>query len=312
MKVGVASDGNEEFLCAIEGNEVVNLSASDSISGGSDSLSSLLRGRANPLQAIVEAAAISTVRFPLTEIRFLPPLRSPSKIICAGLNYMDHCLEAGLPVPSSPVVFSKFPSSITGPGDDVVLHPGASGAVDWEVELAVIIGATTGPSAPPSAQTIFGYTVANDISARDVQHADGQWDRGKSLDSFCPLGPFIVTPDELGDPQRLPISLRLNGEIQQESTTAQMIFPVDYLIGWLSASITLNPGDILLTGTPPGTGGFQTPPRYLTDGDEMAATVDGIGTLFNPVRLATGSIAHSAVEEAKAPVPADPTGASST
>lgn len=311
MKVGIARHGGEEFPCVIQGDEVVNLSATGLIPGGSDSLSTLLRERANPRQVIKAASASSTVRFPLDEVHFRPPLRSPSKIICVGLNYMDHCLEAGLPVPSSPVVFAKFPSSIAGPRDDVVLHPDASAAVDWEVELAAIIGATTGPSAPPSAQTIFGYTVANDVSARDLQQGDGQWVRGKSLDSFCPLGPFIVTADELGDPQRLPISLRLNGITQQESTTAQMIFPVDYLIGWLSASITLAPGDVLLTGTPPGTGAFQTPPRYLSHGDEMAATVGGIGILINPVRLAGGGQARGAADGAEAVEVANPTGASS-
>jgi 2-keto-4-pentenoate hydratase/2-oxohepta-3-ene-1,7-dioic acid hydratase in catechol pathway len=226
-------------------------------------------------------------------VTVLAPLRRPSKIVCIGLNYLDHCRETGTPVPESPVVFAKFPSSLIGPGDVIDLHPAATREADWEVELAAVIGERCGPGTPPGPGCILGYTIANDVSARDLQRSDGQWIRAKSLDTFCPLGPVVVTPDEIGDPQALAIGLNLNGEPQQRSSTSEMIFPVAELISRLAAEMTLQPGDLVLTGTPHGTGGFQEPPRFLRPGDVIEAWIEPIGCLTN----AAGGLArhlHSA------------------
>lgn len=227
-------------------------------------------------------AAAARARWNEDEVTVLAPVRRPSKIICVGLNYRDHCRETGTPVPAAPVIFAKFPSSIIAPGDDVDLHPDVTLEVDWEVELAAVIGERCGPGEPPVPGSILGYTIANDISARDLQRSDGQWTRAKSLDTFCPLGPVIVTGDEVGDPQALALGLTVNGEPQQQSSTAEMIFSVAELLGRLAAEMTLLPGDLLLTGTPHGTGGFQRPPRFLRPGDVMEAWIEGIGSLSNP------------------------------
>lgn len=226
-------------------------------------------------------AGAAPARWAEDEVTVLAPVRRPSKIICVGLNYRDHCRETGTPVPAAPVIFAKFPSAVIGPGDDVDLHPDLTAEADWEVELAVVIGQRCGPGAPPGPGSILGYTIANDISARDLQRSDGQWTRAKSLETFCPLGPVVVTPDELGDPQALALGLTVNGEPQQRSSTSEMIFSVAELLGRLAAEMTLLPGDLLLTGTPHGTGGFAQPPRYLRAGDVMEAWIEGIGSLTN-------------------------------
>jgi 5-carboxymethyl-2-hydroxymuconate isomerase len=206
--------------------------------------------------------------------------------VCIGLNYRDHCHETGVPEPTSPVLFSKFPSAIIGSGEPILLHR-ETAELDWEVELVAVIGEKTGPAHRASLGSLLGYTIGNDVSARDLQRQDGQWVRAKSLDTFCPLGPVVVTPDELGDPQALALELRVNGEAQQQSNTAEMVFSVNELLEWLTMSVTLLPGDLLFTGTPHGTGGFQQPPRYLADGDIVEAWIDGIGSLTNVVRPVT-------------------------
>jgi 2-keto-4-pentenoate hydratase/2-oxohepta-3-ene-1,7-dioic acid hydratase in catechol pathway len=223
-------------------------------------------------------------RWATDEVRVLAPVRRPSKIICIGLNYLDHCRETGTAVPATPVVFAKFPSAIADPGGLIDLHPTVTKQVDWEVELAAVVAQRCGPGTPPTPDALLGYTIANDVSARDLQHSDGQWTRAKSLDTFCPLGPVLVTPDEIGDPQALSLGLTVNGEDQQRSTTSEMIFPVADLIRRLAAEMTLLPGDLVLTGTPHGTGGFQRPPRFLAPGDAIAAWIEGIGTLSNTAR----------------------------
>ena len=254
-----------------------------------------------------EAAA--QARWGEDEVTVLAPVRRPGKVICVGLNYRDHCRETGTPVPASPVIFAKFPSSVIGPGDDVDLHPDVTRELDWEVELAAVIGQRCGPGEPPGPGSILGYTIANDISARDLQRSDGQWTRAKSLDTFCPLGPVIVTPDELADPQALALGLTVNGEPQQRSSTSEMIFSVAELLGRLAAEMTLLPGDLLLTGTPHGTGGFQQPPRFLRRGDVMEAWIEGIGSLTN---TAGGVARHPGQERSAAagppPNPAENTG----
>jgi 2-keto-4-pentenoate hydratase/2-oxohepta-3-ene-1,7-dioic acid hydratase in catechol pathway len=217
--------------------------------------------------------------------RVLAPLR-PASIVCIGLNYLDHVRETGMEKPASPLVFSKLRSSVIGPGEAIRIDPAVTTQVDWEVELAVVIGrpAHRVPVAE-ALDVVFGYTAANDVSARDVQFGDGQWVRGKSLDTFCPLGPAVVTPDEVPDPQQVALRTRVNGETVQDSTTAEMVFGVAELISFCSHSFTLLPGDVLLTGTPWGCGAFADPPRYLHGGDVVEVDVAGVGTLTNPVEV---------------------------
>jgi 2-keto-4-pentenoate hydratase/2-oxohepta-3-ene-1,7-dioic acid hydratase in catechol pathway len=220
---------------------------------------------------------------PLAGARLVTPLR-PGKIVAIGLNYLDHIREAGLERPARPLVFAKFPSSVIGPGDAIECDPALSERVDWEVELGVVVGRTLRNATPEAAlEAVFGYTVANDVSARDVQFADGQWVRAKSFDTFCPLGPVIVTPDEVGDPQILGLRTRVDGETVQDSNTAEMVFGVAELLSFCSRSFTLEPGDLVLTGTPWGCGEFMHPPRSLRPGNVVEVEVDRIGTLSNPV-----------------------------
>jgi 2-keto-4-pentenoate hydratase/2-oxohepta-3-ene-1,7-dioic acid hydratase in catechol pathway len=213
------------------------------------------------------------------------PLPTPGKIVAIGLNYMDHIREAGMEVPTSPLVFAKFPSSVIGHGDPIVLDRALTQRVDWEVELAVVIGRELRDVAVADALNyVAGYTVANDVSARDVQFADGQWVRGKSFDTFCPLGPRVVEPAAIGDPQDLRLRTRVNGELVQDSNTSEMVFGVAELLAFCSRSFTLNAGDVVLTGTPWGCGEFMDPRRSLQDGDVVEVEIDGIGTLANPVQ----------------------------
>ena len=212
------------------------------------------------------------------------PLKSPSKIACVGLNYHDHARETGMAAPERPLIFAKFPSSLVGPGAAIEWPDGLTEQVDWEVELAVVIGRRIRHASEREAlEAIFGYTVANDVSARDLQFADQQWVRAKSIDSFCPLGPVIVTPDEFGDPQDKRLVTRVNGETMQDSTTAEMIFSVAEIVSFLSRACTLEPGDLILTGTPWGVGGFREPPVFLKPGDTVEVEVEGVGVLANNV-----------------------------
>jgi 5-carboxymethyl-2-hydroxymuconate isomerase len=216
------------------------------------------------------------------------PLKAPSKIACVGLNYHDHCRETGMPAPERPLIFAKFPSSLAGPDATIEWPDGLTEQVDWEVELAVVIGRRIRHASEHEAlDAIFGYTAANDVSARDLQFADQQWVRAKSIDGFCPLGPVIVTPDEFGDPQDKRLIARVNGEIMQDSTTAEMIFGVAEIVGFLSRACTLGPGDLILTGTPWGVGGFRDPPVFLAPGDTVEIEVEGVGVLANNVGRST-------------------------
>lgn len=220
--------------------------------------------------------------------RLLAPIR-PATIVAIGLNYLDHIREAKMDRPERPLIFSKLRSSVIGPGDAIRIPTDLTQQVDWEVELAIVIGRVTRAVGPEAAlDHIFGCTGANDVSARDLQFADGQWIRGKSLDTFCPLGPAVVTLDELGDPQAIGLTTRVNGTLMQDSTTAEMLFGVSELIAECSRAFTLYPGDVILTGTPWGCGAFMDPPRFLTAGDVVETAVEGIGTLRNPVVACSG------------------------
>jgi 5-carboxymethyl-2-hydroxymuconate isomerase len=197
---------------------------------------------------------------------------------------MDHVRETGLDKPTSPLVFTKFTTSLIGDGDEIRIDRAITRRVDWEVELGVVVGRRmTRVSQADALDHAFGYTVANDVSARDVQFADGQWVRGKSLDTFCPLGPVVVTRDEIADPQALALRTLVNGEAVQDSSTAEMVFGVAELLSFCSHSFTLEPGDVVLTGTPWGCGEFMDPIRSLTGGDVVAVEIEGIGTVTNTV-----------------------------
>ncbi|XP_027590708.1 fumarylacetoacetate hydrolase domain-containing protein 2-like [Pipra filicauda] len=216
--------------------------------------------------------------------RLLAPVGDPEKLICVGLNYRDHCEEQGARVPKEPIIFSKFPSAITGPFDDIVL-PQDSTEVDWEVELAAVIG-KRGRHIEESAalEHVVGFTVANDVSARDWQLRNGrQWLLGKTFDTFCPLGPALVTREAVKDPHNLWIRCSINGRPMQDSSTHHLVFGVPALIAWVSRFVTLVPGDILLTGTPAGVGFFRKPPVFLKPGDEVQCEIEELGTICNRV-----------------------------
>lgn len=214
------------------------------------------------------------------------PIPRPGKIICVGLNYRNHAIESGMDIPTSPIIFSKFVTSVAAPEGPIVI-PKGSLQTDYEAELAVVIGRRAkNVSADDAMNYVFGYTNFNDVSARDFQFADGQWQRGKSCDTFAPFGPFIVTRDEISDPHALRIQFRLNGETMQDSTTSELIFRIPEIIEFLSRSVTLEPGDVIATGTPPGVGFARKPPVFLKDGDVCEVEIEGLGVLINPVNAA--------------------------
>ena len=220
--------------------------------------------------------------YSLDQIEFLPATY-PSKILAIGRNYVDHAIEGGAAPPAAPLLFNKLPNSLSAHNAPIVL-PGISEKVDYEAELAVVIGRRAKRINEPNAvDYIFGYTLINDVSARDLQFGDGQWTRGKGLDTFAPLGPFITTRDEVADVQALKIEGRLNGEVMQTSNTSKMIFQVAYLVSYLSQAITLEPGDVIATGTPEGVGVFRDPPVLLKAGDVYEVEIEGLGVLRNPV-----------------------------
>ncbi|HTK38703.1 MAG TPA: fumarylacetoacetate hydrolase family protein [Pyrinomonadaceae bacterium] len=217
------------------------------------------------------------------DIKIVSPVPRPGKIICIGLNYRDHAEESGMAIPTSPVIFSKFSTCAIGPNQPIVIPEGST-QTDYEAELAFVIGRHAQNIKKENAlDHVLGYTNFNDVSARDFQFADGQWQRGKSCDTFAPMGEFIATADEIPDPQDLSIKLHLNGETLQDSNTNQMIFGVAELIEFLSRFITLEPGDVVATGTPPGVGFARKPPVYLKNGDTVEVEIEGLGVLSNPV-----------------------------
>ena len=219
----------------------------------------------------------------LSSVHLASPIPRPGKIICIGLNYRDHAEESGMPIPDSPIIFSKFGTCVIGSGEAIRI-PSGSEKVDYEAELAVVIGRTAkGVPAGEAMDHVFGYTNFNDVSARDFQFADGQWQRGESCDTFAPMGPSVVTVDEVADPHNLNIRFRLNGETLQDSNTCQLIFKTPELIEFLSRIITLEPGDVIATGTPPGVGFARKPPIFMKPGDVAEVEIQQLGTLINRV-----------------------------
>jgi len=211
------------------------------------------------------------------------PLKRPGKFLCIGLNYREHALESGAEIPTTPVFFNKFSTSITGP-NGVIEHTSNTTELDYEIELGIVIGrrAKNVPAAA-AAEYLYGYTIVNDVSARDLQHSDGQWVKGKALDTYAPTGPCILTKDEVMRPEKLDLRLSVNGEVRQTSNTEDLIFGIDVLISYLSSLMTLEPGDIIATGTPGGIGRRLNPPRFLEPGDVVTAEIETIGRLENLV-----------------------------
>ncbi|MFH5801681.1 fumarylacetoacetate hydrolase family protein [Haladaptatus sp. CMAA 1911] len=213
------------------------------------------------------------------------PIGDPQKVVCVGLNYEEHAEEGENPIPDEPVLFSKFPTAVRGPDDDITWDPEYTNEVDYEAELVAVIGRRARDvSADEARDYVAGITVGNDVSARDLQHGDGQWVRGKSLDSFAPTGPELVTLDEIDDVHDLDIWTEIDGERLQDSTTANLIFDIDDLVSFCSRAFTLEPGDLLFTGTPPGVGVYRDPQVLLDDGTKVTVGVEGVGELTNTCR----------------------------
>jgi 2-keto-4-pentenoate hydratase/2-oxohepta-3-ene-1,7-dioic acid hydratase in catechol pathway len=250
------------------------------------SVKELLAGGPALLKSAAEAAARSdAVRHPAASVKLLAPIPDPPKVICIGLNYRDHAAESGSPIPKEPVLFSKFATAILAPGEAIRL-PAVSRQVDYEAELVLVIGKKGRHIRAGDAKDyLAGCTIGHDVSARDWQlHKDGkQWLAGKTFDTFAPIGPHVVTIDELGDPHNLAIRLRLNGQTMQDSNTRQMIFHAGELIAYISQVVTLQAGDLIFTGTPPGVGVARKPPVFLKDGDMVEVEIENLGVLRNPV-----------------------------
>lgn len=245
---------------------------------------SIIQGGATSLATVKAFAAQSSARVALDSVRILAPIHRPPKFICIGLNYRDHAIESGMAIPEIPTVFNKFPNAVIGNGDNIVL-PKMSEQPDYEAEFAFIIGKTGKHiKGEDWRDYVFGYTNVNDVSARDVQlKGTSQWLMGKTFDTFAPMGPYIVTADEVPDPHNLNVKFTLNGQVLQNSSTKELIFNIPQLLEFLSKVFTLEPGDVVSTGTPPGVGFARKPPVLLKAGDHCIVEVEGLGQLHNPV-----------------------------
>jgi len=259
----------------VSGDQIISLAGA-----GFACMVSLIAGGA---EALERAAASTAPAIPLDSVKLMAPIPRPPKIICVGLNYRDHAIESNMAIPPVPTIFCKFPTSVIGPGDNIVL-PKTSKQPDYEAEFAFAIGkGGRNIAAADWREHVFGYMNVNDVSARDIQLATSQWMMGKTFDTFCPMGPYLVTADEIADPHNLDISLTIHGEVLQHSNTKHLIFRIPGLIEHLSSVFTLEPGDVVSTGTPAGVGFARKPPRFLRPGDDVAVKVEGLGELRNPV-----------------------------
>ncbi|MGE5726903.1 MAG: fumarylacetoacetate hydrolase family protein [Acidobacteriota bacterium] len=278
-----AESGSPQLGAVVE-NEVIQFKPRNSGDKVFASMRSLLEaGEVGLARAREVADSPASSRVDLKQVRLLAPVANPSKIIAVGLNYRDHARELNVEPPATPIIFAKFSSSITGPGAPVLL-PAGDVQLDYEAELAVVIG-RRGKSilAADAMEYVAGYMPLNDISARKWQFADQQWVRGKSCDTFCPIGPWLTTRDEVPDPHALAIKTRVNGEFRQNSNTSNLIFRVPELVAFISAAITLHPGDIIATGTPDGVGVFRKPPVFLQTGDVVEVEIENLGLLKNRI-----------------------------
>jgi len=273
---------NQAHLGALVGDSIVNLKQASGGALPDDMLRFLQLGNA-AMQTAHEILERADADLALDSVRLLTPVQNPSKVVAIGLNYMDHIREANIGMPDLATMFCKFPSSIIGSDDEIRWSDKLTSQVDFEAELAVVIGKTArNVDAEVALDHVAGYMNCNDVSARDLQFKPGdQWLRGKCLDSFCPLGPYLVTRDEITDPQRLTIQCYVNDKLMQDSNTSEMIYDVAYLIEYLSAAFTLLPGDIIATGTPHGVGAFRDPPVWLQSGDRVTVEIEGLGKLSN-------------------------------
>lgn len=260
------------------------------VDGGAWALDPRVEELTDVLDSLLGGGEPGLASAPEADAELGPPL-IPGKIVAVGLNYPMHAEESSEAAPELPLVFAKFPSAVVGPSDAIVIDDALMERVDWEVELGVVIGRRMrNVAAVETLDHVFGYTVANDVSARDVQFGDGQWTRGKSFDTFCPIGPVVVTADELGTPDDLRMTTKVNGELMQDDSTASMIFDVPEILAFCSRCFTLEPGDLVLTGTPSGCGEFMDPPRSLSPGDVVEVAIEGIGAIESPV-VAAGATA---------------------
>lgn len=287
-RLGVASEDRVVDLVTVAaavGTEPPPATLLDLIRGGPD----MWRRVADTAQRA--GARLGGAGFPMKDIRWHAPIPRPTKnIFCVGRNFVAHAAEGArargvaVNLPKVPLYFTKAPTSVVGPYDDVPWHQSATQQLDWEAELGVVIG-IAGCNIPRASALdhVFGYTIVNDVTARDLQDLHGQFFKGKSLDGSCPIGPSVVTTDEFGDPHAKDISLRVNAVVKQQGNTRDMIFRIDVLIEWLSQALTLEPGDIIATGTPEGCGFARTPPEFLQDGDVMETEVEGIGMMRNRI-----------------------------
>lgn len=302
--VSFRQDGRQQVGALVEQGILALQAACAAVLGGSDGayrkaealipndMVLFLQGGGDALQAAKEAVAYAggkvgprgeRLLWQQEDVELLAPVPRPTKIICIGLNYKDHAKESGAELPVEPVLFSKYATAVIGPGQAIRL-PEMSKEVDYEAELAFVIG-TGGKdiSVDKALDHVVGYTCLNDVSARDLQFRDGQWMKGKTPDTFAPMGPALVTADEVGDPGKLAIKLELNGKVMQSSSTDQLIFPVPELVAFLSRLITLEPGDVVATGTPSGVGFARKPPVFLKEGDTVTVEIEKLGRLTNPV-----------------------------
>jgi 2-keto-4-pentenoate hydratase/2-oxohepta-3-ene-1,7-dioic acid hydratase in catechol pathway len=272
----INADGSAHPAVVCDNGEYVDLRAAGL---PWDSLEQLIEAGEAAWREAANAANHSKPR--LQNPVLLAPLSRPQKIMCIGRNYADHAKELGHDLPKRPVLFAKYANALAGPGAEIPL-PSVSEQIDFEAELAVVIGKSCKDVKQADAlDHVFGYTCANDITMRDAQKSDGQWTRAKSPDSFCPVGPWIVTADEIDNPQALDISMALNGKVMQDSNTKNMVFGVAELISYLSKTMTLLPGDLLLTGTPPGVGAGRDPQVFIKNGDTLKVTIGCVGELNN-------------------------------
>ena len=288
MKLLTFAVGGKARPGVLRDDRVIDLEAAGLPAGPNGGLLEIARGGDAMLKKVAKVLKDAKAKsYELAKVKVLPPIRQPSKIIAVGLNYIDHCKEANLPVPTEPVLFSKFPSSICGPYDELRWPTGVTKEVDYEVELGVVIGKKARDVEEAAAlEYVMGYTVVNDVSARDLQFMGAkQWDRGKSLDTFCPYGPYIVTRDEIPDPHVLQVRTVLNGKEMQNSNTKNLIFNINKIIAYASQGTTLLPGDLIPTGTPFGVGFSRKPPVFLKDGDVCECEVEKVGSIKNRVHL---------------------------
>jgi len=253
------------------------------LAGGAAAMADL---RTAVRDASADPRTVAGLGRPLADVNLAAPVPRPGKVVAIGRNYADHAAEGGAAPPAEPLIFAKWPSSVIASGDEIRWATALTTQVDYEAELGVVMGRPARRIGEAEAlDHVLGYSCLNDVSARDLQFGDRQWVRGKSLDTFCPMGPAVVTLDELIDPHDLAITCHVNDELVQSSRTAHMLFSVSRLVAYCSQAFTLEPGDVIATGTPAGVGVYRHPPRFLADGDVVRVTIEGVGELVNVCRL---------------------------